>query len=544
MTALSGWVFDNLFVFEAYPSPPLPVPTPVYVPEPTVTGYVESRYFRVETVSVESIPTKSFWDRDFKNSLFLSPSLIDLGFLAGESEHAVELWSTFEKPLSLSRLVGLNTSGLMLSGPEEEAVLPAFGGHFDYVLRVSNAVDVKIDAHWYWEFDAASTELSVLGTKLVPWPYRPVYPVEEQWQWKTAVIETRTQEQRLANAESPLQSLTYHYRHLTAKAVDNDARFAVQGRYPFAVPLWLEGINNVSVAEGKFEIVADIGERPFGEIAMLYHGPYDFEMVDISDVHPDRLVLKRPTLYHHDNAVLLPIRFCLSEQGLQSTRRGRAAEQHITFSHTAPLIPPTNDWPLMYLGRPVLFNRGRAEGIADDVAFNWKSKTTSTGNAVHVLNQDFSRHRTECELLERDRAHLQGCLSPLKGQLNTLWWVSFHQEIQIADKCSRGRIVVSRRGFNDYFPSGVHLYLAWRSGRQLTKAIPAGFDEHGNEVLEIEGDLSEAVLPDDLIGGHLMRLMRPAEDEWQFQHNAKTSAIRLPLVEVPNNEIRELEHGG
>ncbi|MDX1301182.1 hypothetical protein [Photobacterium sp.] len=489
-----------------------------------------------------------FWDSLFKNNLFLSPSTIELGFILNASEHAIEMWSSYTKPLTLNALAKNNDTGLALTGPHPDKTLASYGGHWDYELAVSLDVEMNIDAQYQWQFNngAVTTTLHVYGSRIALWPYPPIYPVTEQWQWFTAVLETRASEQRLSNADKPLQHIEYRYNLPTLAAAEQHARYESQGTSMHVIPIWADATPPVTVKAGDVVIDTDVSSRSFrgGGMAVLYKNEREYEVAFIDKVNVDNLLLKRPLMYSHKNVIVLPAITARAPDGVKSVRRGARTEQQISWVNSQPLLieplsPPYNtDFDTEYLGKPVIVQRGKSGGVSDDMAFAWREKTTASGHHIMDIDRDYGRHATNVEFIAKGRQQawrLKQFIYQFNGRLNACWWVSYHREIRIAAHCNRQQIVIERVGLVEF--GGRHLYLNWHDGVQMVLAQPVGYDSNGNEIIKLGGTDHRAVEPADLNGGHIMRLMRPDEDDVKLVTNSRhLLSANIKMVEVPSGD--------
>ncbi|ENM3954323.1 hypothetical protein ACT7T5_003461 [Vibrio cholerae] len=344
-----------------------------------------------------------------------------MGFITGESEQYIEIWSTFERPLTLMGLQAFNAQGLALTGAQAGAVLAPYGGHWNYQLHVSVNVDFEVDARFDWQFDAISTALKVTGSRIVLWHYRPLYPVGQHWEWSNAIIDTYSGEQRLCNAQYPVQRFTYQHGEESLSGGQALTRFAGNGRFPIALPHWIDAVEKVNASKG------------------------------------DTLV--------------------------------RCSE-----------------------------------------------KTTPNGQIHFLAVQDFGRRSTQVELtaIGRTRIHqLKQFIWHLKGSLNTVWWVSFHNEIRLAATCSRNRLVIKPLGLGSYI-NGVELALTWRDGKEYVHATSDGMDNNGNEILLLNTVNTAAANVDDLVSGHVMVRMRATSDEQTMTYTKDQLTVSLNLTEVPH----------
>ncbi len=547
---VSAFRFSKVGWLEIYPEPPLSQPSLLGIPTPWVSSASDSSYqSRVPSVPLPTVTAiGGFWQREFKNNLFITPKRIDLEFVVGPSVQQVEIWSTYTVPLTLSEIIKSGAKGMVINGPKPGDVLAPYGGHWQLTLDVSLDVEMIIDASFEWRFNhgAVTTCLSVTGTKVALWPYPPVYPVSESWQWFTAVIETRSGEQRLSNADRPIQHLDYRYNLPVRVAAEQTARYEAQGQNRHVVPVWTDATSPVSVKAGDSVIQTEVAWRDFNDdgMAVVYKDAEQYEVAFISRVSDNALVLKRPLTFDRSNAVVMPLIAAIAPDGLQSVRRGARTEQQISWVNSQPLdIAPPAVLPvelaLEYLGKPVVVKRGKSGGVRDNMAFSWRDKTTASGQQMMIAGRDFGQHTTTIEWAATGREsswQLRQFLYLFKGRLNTCWWVSFNNEIRLAGKGNRKRIVVQPAGFASF--GGRHVYLQWRDGVQMVFARPDGVDAEGNEILDIGGDGNIPVESGDLLGGHVMRLMRPDDDQVKISYQPRhLMKVSMQMKEVPAEEI-------
>ncbi|ELR65838.1 hypothetical protein C942_00925 [Photobacterium marinum] len=504
-----------------------------------------------ETGTLPSVPSgqaranfiDGFWDSEFKDNIFIQPGMISLGYIATPSHHSIEIWSSYTKPLTLNQLKKIKDKGLLLKGQHPVSILAAYGGHWDYTLDVSLDVEMNVEAQFEWQFNHAAVKstLNVLGSRVALWPYPPVYPVTESWQWFTAIIETRVGEQRLCNGSKPIQQLDYRYNLPLRVAAEQIKRYEAQGTNRHVVPVWIDATPPVTVTAGDKVIHTEVTGRDFKADGMVvvYKDANRYEVAFIDKVAESALVLKRPLMFDLAGAVVMPAIAAIAPDGLNSVRRGARIEQQICWVNSEPLSFDSSPQlqgliTQQYLGRPVIVKRGKSGGVRDDMAFTWYDKTTASGQQMMIAGRELGHHSTTIEWVADGREscwQLRQFLLRFKGRLNTCWWVSFNNEICLAGKGSRKRILVKPAGFA--LSDGCHVYLRWRDGTQLVFAQSDGVDSSGNEILDIGGDGNIPVEPGDLLGGHVMRLMRPDDDRVKISYlpRHRMRAV-MPMKEV------------
>ncbi|MGF1680230.1 hypothetical protein [Photobacterium minamisatsumaniensis] len=542
-----GYSLTTPFASEHYLAPPLPEPAPFVMMASTTVVYAKTAptAWLPTLPSMVAVAKPGFWEREFKNNLFLKPKSVDLGFVVNVSQVPVQIWSSYTQPLTLNDIVKTGAKGIAINGQLPGDVLAPYGGIWQLRLDVSLDVDMVIDASFEWRFNhgLVSTVLIVSGTRIALWPYPPIYPVTESWQWFTAVTETRASEQRLCNADKPLQRIDYTYNLPNLAASEQTARYAAQGKERMVVPVWSDATSPVSANKGDMVIYIDVSSRSFqaGGMALLYKNERSYELAFIDQVNDGNLLLSRPLLFEHSNVILLPAMSCMATEGVRSSRQGSRTTQKITFVNSKPLelpalSPSGFDMVAEYLGASVIVQRGKGVSVADDMAFTWREKTTASGHHIVDAEQDYGRHSTTVEMIASNREQawqLKQFLYQFKGRLNACWWVSYHRQIRIAAHCSRKRIVIERVGLVEF--GDRHLYLHWRDGVQMVYAKSLGYDGDGNEVIDLGGDDDREVTPDDLLGGHIMRLMRPVDDQVKITHQPRQLlSVSMPMIEVPD----------
>jgi hypothetical protein len=394
--------------------------------------------------------------------------------------------------------------------------------------------------HWHFAHQPdVVMQISAIDTAL--WPFRPTFPVTEHWQWSTAIIETKSREQRLSNATHPRMKFTYSHQLDSPRVNDAILRIAALSKAVIQVPWWLDAIHPVDVAKGALKIAISVVGHRFGTQAILFHSEFEYELVQISVVTDEAVFVANPIKFNHSNATFIPLLSCFAIQHASVDRVGYYNRNQITFEVHKPLAPqaigPEATWQTTYLGYPVIdrYKKGRKLKIGH----HWDSKTTVTNQFIPHRTREIHQYSAAIELIEQDWRDLQRRLMPLKGRLNPVWLVDYQQSIVLARPCPYNRLSILPIGFNDYLSDGKHLWLRWENTVEMVFATPAGYDDHGNEVLLIDSPNSTEIQPEQLQQGNIIRLMRLGKDTWKFTHNKGITSIPLTLFEIKTNEHGE-----
>jgi len=235
------------------------------------------------------------------NRIHVVPRRRDLGAVISEQEIEVEVWNA-------NLRAAKTLEDITVEGPAGIEVVDHLGlpSHYPashsetYVVQVSAEGDPQVDNLVAWVFTGVEedADLTVLGFRLIPYPFRPnmVQSIQERIGYLTDIIEAfNGLEQRRQLRAVPHGSISYTIlltsrrdaQMAAAILFGNQARTFGVGRWQFQTPL------TTQATADDTEVYCDTAHIPFqvGGLVMLWRDPYRWEVQTIAAVEADHLVL-------------------------------------------------------------------------------------------------------------------------------------------------------------------------------------------------------------------------------------------------------------
>ena len=241
-------------------------------------------------------------DLAFLNRIHIVPRSRDLGAVISEQEIEVEVWNAY-----VNRAKVLDE--INVTGPAGISVIDHLGVPADFPATQSEIFVVEVDEEgdpqinnvvtWvFLEVDDEGTTLSVVGFRLIPFPFPPNMetPVEETFGYLTDIMSSFSgMEQRVQLRAVPVGTLGYSVflnerrdaQMAAAILFGNQARAFGVGRWQFRTGL------TSAVAGDDTELYLTPDDIPFevGGLVMLWSSPYVWEVLTIESIESDHLVV-------------------------------------------------------------------------------------------------------------------------------------------------------------------------------------------------------------------------------------------------------------
>lgn len=250
------------------------------------------------------------------------PSSFDAGNVSTTVSYQVEVWNSFFVTRNLTMIDTIDADGINILngiapganfGPLESSV---------YDIEVTPDGPPAIEATLKWTFGVDFGSHVITGTRLVLFAFRAAGPITERFEWLTNVMRAYNGEQRIALRKHPRQSWDMRYKQSQAD-IQSRMNSAMWGRNykPFGLPIWTD-VTYIyeGISAGTTVIYLDtqyFDYRESGLLLLLYTSDLNNEAKEILEVHPDRLVLKRPLEKNFpDGALAMPVVICQPEGGM------------------------------------------------------------------------------------------------------------------------------------------------------------------------------------------------------------------------------------
>jgi len=262
----------------------------------------------------------SFFD-DFYFRVHVNPNEISLGNILSAQTREVEVWNAWPDPQLLSSVDQVGTDGMTLTQPAAPPTTFTALEVRTYSLNVSTNGPPVINALYTFNFPADHPTLTVTGRRVVLWPFMPQTKHKEMLEWRTDILPSFNNEQRLALRPAPRQSFTHEfqldtYQFSRAKAIATQWAHRVYG-----IPVWSELTRVGPLSVGATEILVDTtGDYRQDGLIIIWESDTDNEAVEIGAVLADRVQLKAPLEKSYQNAYVAPLRFARTFDGVQFRR--------------------------------------------------------------------------------------------------------------------------------------------------------------------------------------------------------------------------------
>ena len=235
---------------------------------------------------------------DWYYRIHVLPSRIALGNIAGDSAREIVVWNAYLSPATLESVDLTPDQGVdFSSGPAAPYTVGPLE-ELRYTLKVSVTGPSSLDATATWVIDGVAYEVPITGQRTVLFGFRPNWStrVQETFEWRNTLTTTYSgYEQVMSTRTEPRRYLEYAFRlHQRDARMLDTALFGWTGRV-FGLPWWPERTPLTQVAAaGASVLFLNTAGRSFAPngAAVLYLSAVDYEMLDILEVLPDRLVLK------------------------------------------------------------------------------------------------------------------------------------------------------------------------------------------------------------------------------------------------------------
>lgn len=478
---------------------------------------------------------------DFYFRIHAAPHLIDLGNLVSEQVRRVQVWNAYLTPQSLIDTPIEGGEGIDIVPPGTLPMEFRPLQEREWQLNISTDGPAIVAASWVFLFAGLDPiTVTITGDRIVPWSFVPDWAegITERLGWLTDVLPSPTRaEQRRALRLSPTRQFEVRSLLEGPERANFDVAVYSWGGRTWAMPVWPDLVwLTAPVAVGAAVIPCDTQHREFvaGGLALLRAGDLQrtrrYEVVEISDVTPDSIILARPTVQAWPRgARLYPLR--LAELvGQPQVRRlsDTTAEARYLFDVVEPcdwlaIMPPT-----AYRGRPVL---EQAPDESEEPSFDWEraqlrldnptgwGRRTDTAATPATLQQ----HRWALEGIAARSAH-RSLLYALAGRWKELWVPTFAADLELLDTvgASSTTLVVhaidyARFGLGRVGRRDIRIELADGTAfhRRITAAALVADD---TEHLAIDAPLGVEVQPRQVRRISFMALCRSETDQFELVH--------------------------
>lgn len=492
-----------------------------------------------------SYKAPSFLD-DFYYRVHIRPGVIVLGNLLSAQIRTVEVWSAYFDPKLLSSLSGVGTDGITLTQPE---VPPTYFAELEsriYTLNVSTNGPPIVDAIYTFHFQDESPTLEITGRRVVLWPFVPDTGYDETMSWKTDIINSFNNEQRLALRDAPRQAFSYKFlldeaQFSRAKAISTQWAHRVYG-----IAVWAEVTPLLNgLTAGSTFIPFDTANADYrnDDLILLWVSDTQLTALEITTVTPTGVNLKLPLETNWPKCYVAPLRFARTFSGIDYKR---SSNRYITASGVFEVtqnkdLGDNGAYPL-YRGKPVLTDRSAiVSDLSERIARTIDIFDNGSGPIQLDTAANWVRHMQTVGFIKNTREGiwaLRKWIHARRGKQRAFWLPSWNSDLIILENVSNtaSAITVSPIGYPLYY--GVKdIMVQLKNGARLFARVTSGSTNgDGNEVLTLSAQIGVTFATNDIDFVCFISHARFDSDQVVFSHqDVGQVAATIAIAETPES---------
>lgn len=504
-----------------------------------------------DTQPVDVLPAVSFIGQkqpsfleDYYYRIHVRPSTIALGNLLSTQVRQVEVWNSHLSNKLLSSISSTGLDGIVMSGPP--APPTTFNGleARTYTLNISTNGAPVINGSYTFNFPGESPKLSITGRRVVVWPFMPQVQHDENLEWKTDIIPSYNNEQRLAIRAAPRQEFTYTFQ-LDPHQFSRAKAMATQWAHRvYGIPVWAELTKVGNLSAGATAIFFNTANADYrdNDIILVWESDTKFVAVETLTVLSDRINLKLPLETAYAGAYVAPMRFARTLNGMGFKRNAHS----VVTASASFLVTQNKD-----LGASVGYTQYRSKDVvleplmalddmSEKIARTVDMFDNGSGPVLVDTTNSYVRSTKSFvfDTLDRtERWKARKWIHSRRGKQKSFWIPSWNSDlILLADAGSTSTSLTVRPiGYPLYY--GVKDIMILRNSNStplFARVLSASVDVNSNEVLNLEAAVGVALTVSDIKQICFMSLVRFDSDSIRLRHSYSGRATTsIPVVEVP-----------
>jgi len=487
----------------------------------------------------------SFLD-DFYHRVHIIPGRIDVGNLLSTQVRQVEVWSAYFEPQLLSSVSQVGTDGITLTQPQVPPTSFAALEARVYTLNISTNGAPVIDARYTFNFPTDHPTLTVIGRRVVLWPFVPDTGYDETMEWKTDLLDSFNNEQRLALREAPRQTFSHKFlldeqQFSRAKAISTQWAHRVYG-----IAVWDEVTPLLNgLTAGSSFIAFDTANADYrdDDLIMLWASDTNLAALEITTVTPTGVNLKLPLETNWPKCYVAPLRFARTFSGIDYKR---SSNRYITASGVFEVtqnkdLGDNGAYPL-YRGKPVLTDRSAVvSDLSERIARTIDIFDNGSGPIQVDTATNWVRHMQTIGFIKNTRAGiwaLRKWIHARRGKQRAFWLPSWNTDLIILENVvsTASAITVSPIGYPLYY--GVKdIMVQLKNGTQIFARVTSGSTNgDGNEVLTLSAQIGATFATTDIDFVCFMSHARFDSDQVVFSHkDVGQVAATIAIAETPES---------
>ena len=488
------------------------------------------------TVSAGGSRARSFYDL-FYERIHYDPAVMRLGQLLNEQTRPLWIWNAYFEVRTLNAVVEINNEGVDLDyGVVPQAFLPLQQKVFNVSISVEGPP--SINASFIFQWDNSTYTWRVDGERLVVFGYEPTLTSAfvERYSWYGTVNQAYNgKEQRMSLNDLPKISYTYRVQVMDRELQLFNAHLWGWQNRVWAVPVWNSYAYTAErVAAGDTVVhVQSTAGREFKDegLAVIFASAELYEAVEVLEVHPTHLVLKKPTQMSWTRRVkVLPVRnmrmnreigYASPVANLREVDIGFISEagetvQAVVLGDSYKAAPVLAQWPDTSGPMSGSYTRNM-DWDEGEYSLPLVVDKSGVGTPKQVWQYTFDSRE--------EVAKFKAFLQDLRGTTGEFWAYSWAPDLYLHSIVEPGAgfiLVQEAQQVNMYFDrrGRSDIVIILRDGSHIRRGIanvgPAPADAPGSELFILDAPIDRRIRPQDVYLICYMTLSRFENEAFEF----------------------------
>lgn len=480
---------------------------------------------------------------EWYNRIHLVPSTTQLGNLLSTQEIDIEVWNGFFEFHTLNTITESGTDSMVLSEPAPTPLVYSPLESHEYTVSVAVSGPPTIDGQYSFDFDVYSILFAVTGRRVVVWPFIPQADFIESVEFKTDVLKSKSNEQRIALRAYPRVSYQGTFildenNFSTLKSI-----MTQWGYRTFAFPVWPEFALVGAVPAGTTVLNIDTTQSSYmvDGIVLLYQDTNTYEAAEVESFTDTTITVKSEFLLDFSNAVVMPGMFMSLLEGIAVERDsnevpvGRAT---LTGFDSVDIASDTGKTQLR--GKDVYLRRNAAlSAVSEKLFTDVEILDDGVGVQLMIPNRTFSEHEQVISFECADKSQVwevKEWLYSLKGRQKSFFIPSWSADLSLIDPLTTAStsLLVTSIQYSLY-RTGSDLLLKLKDGTELLLQVLVGSDVGGGqESLSLSTQVGQDIELDEIELICFISHVRLDADRFEVNYNSGGGAtISIPIREIP-----------
>lgn len=495
--------------------------------------------------AVSSWRMPTFLD-DYYFRVHVKPGVIALGNLLSAQVRTVEVWSAYLGPKLLSSIGQSGTEGITFTQPVAPPTYFAALESRTYTVSISTNGPPIVDAIYSFHFPSETPTLTITGRRVVLWPFVPDTGYDETMEWKTDLLDSFNNEQRLALREAPRQTFSHKFlldeqQFSRAKAISTQWAHRVYG-----IAVWDEVTPLLNgLTAGSSFIAFDTANADYrdDDLIMLWASDTNLAALEITTVTPTGVNLKLPLDKNWPKCYIAPLRFARTLSGVEYSR---AANKYIT-AKAQFLVTQNKDlgdngsFPT-YRGKPVMTDRSAVVGdLSEKIVRTIDMFDNGSGPIQIDIASNWVRFMQTISFIKNNKADvwkLRKWIHARRGKQRAFWLPSWNRDLVILQNVAStaSSITVSPIGYPLYYTVKDIMIQLLNGTRIFARVTSGSTDNDGNEALSLSAQIGTAFATTDIDFVCFMSHVRFDTDLVTFNHrDVGQVSTSIALAETPES---------